>query len=408
MGIKKEEKEALAKEAREKVATYGTDIDLEAFSSETEAHPYQENLSAFPFSDQEQMLKAGVDLSARNRSGTFIQKDHSVVHCSASQEGMEIMDIDQAREKYDWLHDYWWKAVPVNMDKYTARAELHQEHGYFIRSLPGARSIYPLQACLYLEEDNLAQDIHNIVIAEEGSELHIITGCATGPHVKSGLHVGISEFYVKKGAKLTFTMIHNWAENMAIRPRSATIVEEEGLFLSNYVCMQPVGTLQMYPVTYLVGENATARYNSILIATPGSEMDMGSRVFLKAKGARAEIISRAITTGGKIIARGHIIGEVPGIKAHLECKGLILSDEGIIHAIPELEGYRQEVDLSHEAAVGKIAQEEVEYLMARGLSQEEATATIVRGFLNVEIEGLPAELKKEMDKAVEISEKSLL
>jgi len=408
MGIKKEEKKILAKEAREKVATYGTDIDLEAFSSETEAHPYQENLSAFPFSDQEQMLKAGVDLSARNRSGTFIQKDHSVVHCSASQEGMEIMDIDQAREKYDWLHDYWWKAVPVNMDKYTARAELHQEHGYFIRSLPGARSIYPLQACLYLEEDNLAQDIHNIVIAEEGSELHIITGCATGPHVKSGLHVGISEFYVKKGAKLTFTMIHNWAENMAIRPRSATIVEEEGLFLSNYVCMQPVGTLQMYPVTYLVGENATARYNSILIATPGSEMDMGSRVFLKAKGARAEIISRAITTGGKIIARGHIIGEVPGIKAHLECKGLILSDEGIIHAIPELEGYRQEVDLSHEAAVGKIAQEEVEYLMARGLSQEEATATIVRGFLNVEIEGLPAELKKEMDKAVEISEKNLL
>ena len=404
----KEEKKILAKEAKDKLATYGTDIDLDAFSPETEAHPYQENLSAFPISDQEQMLKAGVDIIGKNRSGTFIQKDHSVVHCSASQEGMEIMDIDQAREKYDWLHDYWWKAVPVNMDKYTARAELHQEHGYFIRSLPEARSIYPLQACLYLEEDNLAQDIHNIVIAEEGSELHIITGCATGPHVKSGLHVGISEFYVKKGAKLTFTMIHNWAENMAIRPRSATIVEEGGLFLSNYVCMQPVGTLQMYPVTYLVGEGATARYNSILIATPGSEMDIGARVFLKAKGARSEIISRAITTGGKIIARGHIIGEVPGIKAHLECNGLILSDEGIIHAVPELEGYRQEVDLSHEAAVGKIAQEEVEYLMARGLSQEEATATIVRGFLNVEIEGLPTELKKEMDRAVEISEKSLL
>jgi Fe-S cluster assembly scaffold protein SufB len=220
--------------------------------------------------------------------------------------------------------------------------------------------------------------------------------------------VGISEFYVKKGAKLTFTMIHNWAENMAIRPRSATIVEEGGVFLSNYVCMQPVGTLQIYPVTYLVGEGATARNNSILIATPGSEMDVGARVFLKAKGTRSEIISRAITTGGKIIARGHIIGEVPGIKAHLECKGLILTDEGIIHAIPELEGHRKDVDLSHEAAVGKIAQEEIEYLMARGLSQEEATATIVRGFLNVEIEGLPAELKKEMDRAVEISEKSLL
>ena len=218
----------------------------------------------------------------------------------------------------------------------------------------------------------------------------------------------VSEFYVKKGAKLTFTMIHNWAEKMAVRPRSATIVEQGGLFLSNYVCMQPVGTLQMYPVTHLVGEDSTARYNSILVATPGSEMDVGSRVFLKAKGARAEIISRAITTGGKITARGHIKGEVPGIKAHLECKGLILSDKGIIHAVPELEGHRMEVDLSHEAAVGKIAQEEVEYLMARGLSEEEATSTIVRGFLHVEIEGLPPELKAEMDRAVEISEKSLL
>ena len=408
MATGKQEKRALAKEARGKAATYGTDIDLEAFSPETEAHPYLEDLSAFSRNEREQMLKAGVDIAAENRSGTFIQKDLSVVHSRSTQEGMEIMDIDQAREKYGWLQNYWWKAVAVDMDKYTARAELHQEHGYFIRSLPGARSIYPLQACLYLAEENLAQDVHNIIIAEEGSELHIITGCATAPHVRSGLHVGISEFYVKKGAKLSFTMIHNWAENMAVRPRSATIVEEGGLFLSNYICMQPVASLQMYPVTHLVGEGSTARYNSILVATPGSLMDVGSRVLLKARGTRAEVIARAITNGGKIIARGHIRGEAPGIKAHLECKGLILSDEGIIHAIPELEGHRQDVDLSHEAAVGKIAQEEVEYLMARGLSQEEATATIVRGFLHVEIEGLPPELKAEMDRAVEISEKSLL
>ncbi|MFO8163952.1 MAG: SufB/SufD family protein [Thermodesulfobacteriota bacterium] len=408
MGTNQEDKKDLAKTAKDKVATYGTDIDMETFSSEVKEHPYQEDLSAFSQIDREQMLKAGVDVRAKNRSGTFVQKDLSVVHSSSSQEGIEIMDIDHAKETYPWLQDYWGKAVAVNMDKYTARAELHQEHGYFIRSLPGAKSIYPLQACLYLEKDNLAQDVHNIVIAEEGSELHIITGCATGPHVRSGLHVGVSEFYIKKGAKLTFTMIHNWSEGVAVRPRSATIVEEGGLFLSNYVCMQPVGSLQMYPVAYLVGEGANALYNSILIATPGSEMDVGARVYLQAKNARSEIISRAITTGGKIIARGHIIGEVPEIKAHLECKGLILADKGIIHAIPELEGHRKDVDLSHEAAVGKVAQEEIEYLMARGLSEGEATAIIVRGFLNVDIEGLPPELKREMDKAVEISEKSLL
>jgi hypothetical protein len=408
MADKSRENKERAKEAAGKAATYGPDIDLEDYSPETEPHPYQEELSAISQVERDRMLRAGVDLTAKNRSGTFVQKDLSVVHSRSIQEDMEIMDIQQAREQYEWLQEYWWSAIPANMDKFTARAELHQEHGYFIRSLPGAKSMFPLQACLYLEEDNLAQDVHNIIIAEEDSELHIITGCATGPHVKKGLHVGISEFYIKKGAKLTFTMIHNWADKVAVRPRSATIVEEGGLFLSNYVCMHPVGTLQMYPVAYLVGEGATARYNSILVASPGSEMDVGSRVLLKAKGTRAEIISRAITTGGKIIARGHINGLVPKIKAHLECKGLILSDEGIIHAIPELEGHRQDVDLSHEAAVGKIAQEEVEYLMARGLTEDEATATIVRGFLHVDIEGLPPELKAEMDKAAEMSEKSLL
>jgi Fe-S cluster assembly scaffold protein SufB len=408
MAGKRDEKKELAKEAAKKAAAYGADIELESYSPETKAHPYQDDLSAFSQVERDQMLMAGVDLAATNRSGTFVQKDLSVVHSRSTQEGMEIMDIEEALEQYDWLQEYWWKAVPVNMDKYTSRAELHQEHGYFIRSLPGAKSMYPLQACLYLEEDNLAQDVHNIIIAEEGSELHIITGCATGPHVTKGLHVGVSEFYIKKGAKLTFTMIHNWAEKVAVRPRSVTIVEEGGLFLSNYVCMHPVGTLQMYPTARLIGEGATARFNSILVAVSGSEMDVGSRVSLEARGTRAEIISRAITTGGKIIARGHINGLVPEIKAHLECKGLILSDEGVIHAIPELEGHRKDVDLSHEAAVGKIAQEEVEYLMARGLSEEEATATIVRGFLHVDIEGLPAELKAEMDKAVEMSEKSLL
>jgi hypothetical protein len=119
-------------------------------------------------------------------------------------------------------------------------------------------------------------------------------------------------------------------------------------------------------------------------------------------------ISWTITTGGLIKARGHLTGLKPEIKAHLECNGLILSDEGAIHAIPELESRAMGAEMSHEAAVGKIAEEEIEYLMARGLTEEEATATIVRGFLNVRIEGLPAELQEEVDRAIKESESSML
>jgi len=404
-GVDKEK----AKAAAIKPASFGEDIDLDSYLSSTEELPYQSDLSQMPSQTKEQMTQVGVVLDgSRQRSGTIIQMDHSVIHSLAQQEGIEIMSTSQALEEHDWLSDYWWQAVAVDADKYTAHVELHQGDGYFIRALPGSKTIYPVQACLYLAKSKLAQNVHNIIIAEENSELHIITGCATSVREEPGLHLGVSEFYVKKGAKITFTMIHSWTPNIAVRPRSGIIVEEDGLFLSNYVIMKPVQSLQMYPVARCVGKNATVRFNSILVTPPGSTMDIGSRVFLNAEGARTEIISRAITTGGNIIARGYIEGSAPEVKGHLECRGLILQGEGLIHAIPELKGNLAGIDLSHEAAVGKIAEEEVEYLMARGLTRTEATATIVRGFLRVDIEGLPSELNAELQRAVEASEQDLM
>lgn len=350
---------------------------------------------------------SGLDLTQKDRGGTYFQKDTTVVHCSTKQEGVEVIPIRRALEEHEWIRDYYWKLVQVDTDKYTAAAELDLHDGYVIRALPGSKSVYPIQACLYLEKDGLQQTVHNIIIAEEDSELHIITGCSTSPHLKKGAHVGISEFFVKKNAKLSFTMIHNWAEGMVVRPRSVAQVEAGGLFLNNYICMKPVKSLQMYPVTHLAGEDAVARFYSIIVGSPGSEYDIGGRIFLKKPGTRAEIVTRTITNGGDIIARGHLIGEVPGIKAHLECKGLILNG-GVMRAIPELEGYADGVEMSHEAAVGKIAQEEIAYLMSRGLDEDEATSTIVRGFLNVDIPGLPAQLKAEIDRAIEASDKDMM
>ncbi|MFH1560375.1 MAG: SufD family Fe-S cluster assembly protein [Chloroflexota bacterium] len=398
-----------AEVASDKPAAFGEDIDLSAYVRSTEEQPYQADPSQLPAETKERMLGTGISLDdTSQRSGTYIQMDNTSVHSSIRQDGVEVMAVSQALEKYDWLSDYWWKAVAVDTDKYTANIELDQYDGYFIRSLPGHRTIFPVQACLYLTKARLAQHVHNIIIAEENSELHIITGCTTGPRVGPGLHMGVSEFYIKRGAKVTFTMIHNWNPEIAVRPRSAAIVEENGLFLSNYVLMKPVRSLQMDPVTWCVGENAVVRYNSILVAAPGSSMDVGSRAFLNAKGARTEIISRAITMGGNIIARGYIEGNAPEVKGHLECRGLILQGQGMIHAIPELKGTLAGIDLSHEAAVGKIAEEEVEYLMARGLTRAQATATIVRGFLRVEIEGLPPLLGAELQRAIEATEEDLM
>jgi uncharacterized protein len=184
-------------------------------------------------------------------------------------------------------------------------------------------------------------------------------------------------------------------------------VEEGGVIISNYISLKPVGSLQMFPTTYLDGRGAVARFNSVLVAAEGSHLDVGSRVVLNAPECRAEIISRAITSGGSIIARGELVGNVAGIKAHLECKGLILK-EGLMHAIPELKAVVPGVEMSHEAAVGKIDQREIEYLMARGQDEDEAISTIVRGFLNVQIEGLPQSLREKLDKAIGETQKDML
>jgi hypothetical protein len=202
-------------------------------------------------------------------------------------------------------------------------------------------------------------------------------------------------------------MIHDWGAKVNVRPRTMVHVEEGGVFVSNYISMKPVGSLQMFPTTRLAGRGAVARFNSVLVAGAGTKLDVGSKVILDAPHTRAEIISRAITTGGTIIARGELVGNAPEIKAHLECKGLILK-KGLMHAIPELSGAIPGVEMSHEAAVGKIDQREIEYLMARGINEEEAVSTIVRGFLNVDIEGLPLQLKEKIDHIISETQEDLM
>lgn len=376
------------------------DVDLSGFDYDSEEDVAIDDLSKIGEEDSRQLLMAGVDVSGKERSGTFLQYNHGTAHCRSCAPGVEILGIKEALDKYDGLPEYYWQLVDPDKDKYT-RAVADKVHGgYFIRTEKGAKITEPVQSCLFIKGQNVGQNVHNIIIVEENSELNIITGCAVSHDVRAALHLGISEIYVKKGGKLSFTMIHNWGEEVDVRPRSVAAVEEDGVFLNNYILLKQVKSVQLYPVIHLNGERAVARSNSVIAAPPGSYINSGSRVVLDAPDTRAEIIARTITTGGTIINPGHLVGNTVPAKGHLECKGLILQD-GIIHAIPELEGKVSGVELSHEAAVGKVDQEEIEYLMARGLDEEEATSTIVRGFLNVDIMGLPPELQEAISQTID-------
>jgi len=389
--------------SKEKKAAFGNDVDLEKFTTNAPSYEYILDISKISGNEKKELLNVGIEVD-KEKAG-YMQKDRSVIYSSGKYKGIEVIAIKDAMQKYEWLKDYYWKAVDVGADKFTASAELNFMNGYFIRAEKNVKAKFPISACLFIGTENFAQFVHNIIIAEEGSELNIISGCLSASSVESGLHVGVSEFYVKKDAKISFTMIHKWNKKFAVRPRSAAIVEENGKFISNYICMSDVETLQLYPVVFLNGKNSIAQLTSILIAKEGADMDVGGKIVLNAENTKGEIISRAITTGGKITARGNLTGNVSNVKAHMACQGLILDEKGSIKAIPEIEGNAKDIEISHEAAVGKIEKEKIEYLMARGLSEEAATSTIVRGFLNVEIEGLSENLKRQIDKIIELVSK---
>ena len=360
---------------------------------------------------EQRMLEVGVDITAHptERAGSFVHLDDRPLQAEATHEGLEVMDIREALEKYQWLQEMYGTLVPGDKDQYTKRAEEQLHGGYFIRALPGARVAAPVQACLYLLRDGLVQCVHNVIIAEEGAFLPVITGCAAHFGAgRRGTHIGISEFFVRQGATIKFVMIHAWGEKVIVRPRSAARVEAGGAFSSDYVSLERVRDVQMYPAVELVGESAAARMRSVVAAPSESHLDIGGMIRLGAAGTRGEILSRNVSSGGEIVARGRLLAEAPDVRGHLECRGLLMSTDGRIAAVPELDAKHPDVELSHEAAVGRIGEEEVNYLRTRGLTRDEAVAAIVHGFLDLGIEGLPGLLSKRIGDIVSLSDSSAM
>ncbi|MGB9843286.1 MAG: SufB/SufD family protein [Caldisericia bacterium] len=357
--------------------------------------------------DIEKLLRVGVDIEEKNRIGSFLYVDSGVYDISLKQEGVEILPLNNAIEKYEYLKDYVFKIVDRNKDAYTRLVAKKGLSGFFIRTLPNVKTLFPIQTCFLIKKVGFSQLVHNIVIAEENSELNLINGCAAATYSDSGSHIAITEFYVKKGAKVSFTMIHDWAPNVVVRPRSTALVDEDGVFISNYVSLKSVKSVQSEPNVYLVGKKAKAKLYSILLADKDSFLDIGGKIYMQGDETSGEIVSRVISDGGKIISKGSLIGIGKDIKAHMECNGILMKEKGEIITIPELQSQNKDVEMSHEAIVGKIAKDEIEYLMSRGLKQEDAISIILRGFLNIKIEGLPEILQKSIDIAIEMAFKGM-
>ncbi len=330
---------------------------------------------------------------AIEHAGSFLLEDSTITQATPHTEALEVLPLANAMERYPWLKERYFHLVSMDQDEYTRESAAAGPSGFFIRIFAGERVLLPVQSCFLLRTPGLRQVVHNLVVAEEGAELHLVNGCTTARYTDTGTHIGVTEYYIGRNAKVTSSMIHHWGEEVEVYPHSAAHIEEGGHFVSNYIAMSRVGRIQMYP-TAIVERGATATFNSVVYAPLGSSLDLGARAYLRGEGATADIISRAVSAGGSVINRGHIIGEVAGCRGHMECNGLLLEKQGVIHAIPELEGCSPDIVLSHEASVGMISREELAYLMAGGLDEESARSLIIQGFLEVPLADLPPFLQK--------------
>jgi Fe-S cluster assembly scaffold protein SufB len=350
------------------------------------------------------LQRVGFDVKGETeRSGSFLITDDKTRESQSKEETLVVMPISFALEVYDWLKDLLFSLVDRKQDDVTKEVASSKELlGSFIYVKEGAKIEAPFQSCFFIHTQGFKQLLHNIIVLEPGSELNIITGCATGNMVSIGSHLAVTEMFVKEKANLTYTMIHDWGTEVVVYPRAGADVGKDAVFTSNYIALTRVKEIQSNPIAYL-GDGAKAKFNSIIYGRDGSVFDMGARTILKGENSRSEIISRVASEKSRLILRAYIEGSGKNTKGHTECNGLLLDEKSSVYTIPELKANNIDTELSHEASIGKIAGEKLNYLMSRGLDEDSARALLVRGFLEKGIEGLPESLKKRVDKMIEVA-----
>lgn len=389
-----EELNKRAKEALNKKSAYGIDLDITKFKMYSLLEKKVESFHELDSKILEKSEEVGFSTSEENKSGSYFQIDSNPIYTRSKVKGLEIYSFEEALN-IEEVRSKIWSSVPVDQDKFTALAQLLGKGGYVIIVREGTKVEEPVQSCLFISNVEI-QAPHNIIIAEDNSSVNIVTGCTIMPE-SVGLHAGISEFFVGKNAKVNFIMIHSWNRKTHVRPRTAAIVDEGGEFTYYYVNLKPVFSFQSYPKVVLKGESSMAYMSSTVLASENADIDIGGEIVFEGKNSKGEVISKSIAKdSSKIVARAKLVANAKNSKGHIECNGLILSPSSKIYAVPELEGNLNDVELTHEASIGKIAEDEIIYLMSKGFSREEAISILIKGFVTTKTVGLPPYLEKTL------------
>jgi Fe-S cluster assembly protein SufB len=355
--------------------------------------------------------KLGIpEAEKRALGGVGAQYDSDVVYHSLKKEwedkGVIFEDMDVAVKKYPELvkKHFMTKCVPINDHKFVMLHAAVWSGGTFIYVPKGVKVGLPLQAYFRMNAEKGGQFEHTLIIADEGSEISYIEGCSAPRFEASALHAGCVELFVYPEATIRYSSVENWSKNTFNLNTKRAIVEKDAKVYWINGNMGS-GCTMLYPCSVLVGEGASSDSLGIAFAGPGQNQDTGSKVVHAAPKTNSIIRSKSISKGGGISSYRGLLKVAPqakGTKSSVECDALLIDDKSTSNTYPYMKIDNDDVEIAHEARVGKIGDEEIFYLMSRGLSEEQALKMIVAGFISPVIKELPLEYAVELNKLVEL------
>ncbi len=321
-------------------------------------------------------------------------------------QGVIFEDMDVAVQKYpDLVKEYFMtKCVPPSDHKFAALHAAVWSGGTFLYVPKGVTVTQPLQAYFRMNAKNMGQFEHTLMIIEEGAEAHYIEGCSAPKYGANSLHAGCVEVFVKKGARFRYSSVENWSADTYNLNTKRAIVEEEGQ-VEWVGGNMGSGVTMLYPCSVLIGRRAHADHLGIAFAGAGQLQDTGAKIYHSASETSSNVVMKSLSKdGGTSVYRGliQVAPHAENVVSNIKCDALILDDHSTSDTIPVMKIQNNSASIAHEASAGRISMEDVFYLQTRGLTEDEATAMVVNGFIEPIIKELPLEYAVEMNRLIEL------
>ncbi len=320
-------------------------------------------------------------------------------------QGVIFCDMDTALREHPEIVKAWFgRVIPPNDNKFSALNSAAWSGGSFIYVPPGVKVEMPLQAYGRINAENMGQFERTLIIADEGSEVHYIEGCSAPVYTTDSLHSAVVEIVVRPSARVTYTTIQNWSNNVYNLVTKRARVEAEGHM--EWIDGNIGSRLTMkYPAVVLVGPKASGEVLSVAYAGASQHQDAGAKMTHAAPETTSKIVSKSISKdGGRTSYRGlvRIEDDAYGCKSHVQCDALILDEDSISDTYPYMEVGAADAVVGHEATISKVADDQLFYLMSRGLTAEQSMSMVVNGFIEPITRTLPMEYAVEWSRLIEL------